>query len=314
MEISRISKIPPSYGARLSHSRASSIERTCHSQYPATSSFVSANGPSITVRFFPSNRTRFPCALGASRPAPTTTPALTSSSLNFWCAAIASGDGAVATSVCSPSLAMISTRITVSFWASLAAHLDIEWQAAVSTLPACEVPEWHLLRDGLQLKAGGERGVLHEHRHRRRRFEQLLVRHPELLQGVRAMAHGVERAVREARAVRDELLVEPRHVALVDRRDLAIEDEPAERRIVRHVLEVARHAPELRANLDEDRRRLLEGPHRRDVLERGDRVLEQIDGSDVGDGRDDLDDLAGAHAVLALKRVGVGVELIGRGL
>src|SRR6266566_7249242 len=55
IEISRISKVPPSYGARLSHSRASSIERTCHSQYPATSSLVSANGPSITVRFLPLN-------------------------------------------------------------------------------------------------------------------------------------------------------------------------------------------------------------------------------------------------------------------
>src|SRR5207247_8496175 len=93
IEISRISKVPPSYGARLSHSRASSIERTCHSQYPATSSLLSANGPSMTVRFFPSNRTRLPSELGERRPAPITTPALTSSSLNFWYSAIASAVG-----------------------------------------------------------------------------------------------------------------------------------------------------------------------------------------------------------------------------
>src|SRR3982074_2349907 len=66
---SRTSKVPPSYGARLSHSRASSIERTCHSQYPATSSLVSANGPSMTVRFLPSNRTPLLSAPGWGRPA-----------------------------------------------------------------------------------------------------------------------------------------------------------------------------------------------------------------------------------------------------
>src|SRR5690606_26620096 len=36
---------PPSKGARLSHSTASSIDFTCHSQKPAMSSLVSANGP-----------------------------------------------------------------------------------------------------------------------------------------------------------------------------------------------------------------------------------------------------------------------------
>ena len=49
-----------SNGARFSHSIASSRDFTCHSQKPATSSFVSANGPSITVFLFPSNRTRAP--------------------------------------------------------------------------------------------------------------------------------------------------------------------------------------------------------------------------------------------------------------
>src|SRR5207247_4783505 len=109
--ISRTSKVPPSYGARFSHSRASSSERTCQSQYPATSSLVSAHGPSMTVRFLPSNRTRLPCELGERRPAPRTTPALTSSSLNFWYSAIASGVGGVAVSLCPPSFASTITRI-----------------------------------------------------------------------------------------------------------------------------------------------------------------------------------------------------------
>src|SRR2546423_5195710 len=84
----------------------------------------------MTVRFLPSNRTRLPCALGVSRPAPTTTPALVSSSLNFWYAAIASGVGGAAASLCWPSFANISTRISVS---SLGLHRYIEWQEAVST-------------------------------------------------------------------------------------------------------------------------------------------------------------------------------------
>ena len=47
-------------GQRLTHSIASSIERTCHSQKPATSSLVSVNGPSVTVRLAPEKRTLFP--------------------------------------------------------------------------------------------------------------------------------------------------------------------------------------------------------------------------------------------------------------
>src|SRR5438445_4421895 len=72
----------------------------------------------MTVRFLPSNRTRLPCELGCRRPASSTTPALTRSSLNFWYSAIASGVGAVAASLCSPSLAIISTRILVSSYYS----------------------------------------------------------------------------------------------------------------------------------------------------------------------------------------------------
>src|SRR4051812_31083081 len=79
----RISTSPSWNGARLSHSIASSFDFTCQSQKPATSSFVSANGPSMTVFLFPSNRTRAPLEL-AWRPSPASiTPAFTSSSLNF---------------------------------------------------------------------------------------------------------------------------------------------------------------------------------------------------------------------------------------
>src|SRR5262249_53221109 len=56
--------VPPSKGARLSHSTASSIDLTCHSQKPAISSLVSVNGPSITVRFSPENLTRLPFEVG----------------------------------------------------------------------------------------------------------------------------------------------------------------------------------------------------------------------------------------------------------
>ena len=54
---------------RLTRSIASSFEFTCHSQNPAMNSFVSANGPSITVRFFPEKRTRAPFELGC-KPSP----------------------------------------------------------------------------------------------------------------------------------------------------------------------------------------------------------------------------------------------------
>src|SRR5437667_9705316 len=74
--------VPPPNGARLSHSTASSIDFTCHSQKPAMSSFDSANGPSMTVLCSPENFTRLPFDVGW-RPSPSSiTPAFTSSSLN----------------------------------------------------------------------------------------------------------------------------------------------------------------------------------------------------------------------------------------
>jgi len=54
---------PSSKGARLSHSIASALDFTSHSQNPAINSFVSANGPSITVRLLPENLTRAPLEL-----------------------------------------------------------------------------------------------------------------------------------------------------------------------------------------------------------------------------------------------------------
>src|SRR5688572_29899578 len=75
--------VPPSNGAFLSHSTASSIDFTCQIQNPATSSLVSANGPSITARVEPSKRTRLPFDVGW-RPSPASIrPAFDSCSLKL---------------------------------------------------------------------------------------------------------------------------------------------------------------------------------------------------------------------------------------
>jgi hypothetical protein len=71
------------FGQRLTHSIASSIERTSHSQNPAISSFVSANGPSTTLRSEPLKRTRAPFELGWSPSPASRMPAFASSSLNL---------------------------------------------------------------------------------------------------------------------------------------------------------------------------------------------------------------------------------------
>jgi hypothetical protein len=68
-------------GQRFTQATASSMSLTSQSQKPATSSRVSAKGPSMTVRRGPSNATRLPCDEGL-RPSPASMmPALTSSSL-----------------------------------------------------------------------------------------------------------------------------------------------------------------------------------------------------------------------------------------
>src|SRR5215472_3738622 len=74
---------PPPNGARLSHSTASSIDLTCQSQKPATSSFDSVNGPSITVRLPSAKLTRLPLELAWSPSPASMMPAFTSSSLYF---------------------------------------------------------------------------------------------------------------------------------------------------------------------------------------------------------------------------------------
>ena len=52
-------------GHFFTQSIASCSEETFQTQNPAMSSFVSANGPSVTVRFEPENRTRAPRELGS---------------------------------------------------------------------------------------------------------------------------------------------------------------------------------------------------------------------------------------------------------
>src|SRR5207237_8543415 len=69
------------FGHRLTHSITSSLDLHCINQKPAISSFVSANGPSTTVRLLPENLTRAPRELGWSPSPASITPALTSSSL-----------------------------------------------------------------------------------------------------------------------------------------------------------------------------------------------------------------------------------------
>src|SRR5579859_2667686 len=75
-------------GQRFTQATASSMSLTSQSQKPATSSRVSANGPSITVRPGPSNATRLPREEGVSPSAARRMPALLSSSLNLPIAAI----------------------------------------------------------------------------------------------------------------------------------------------------------------------------------------------------------------------------------
>src|SRR6266571_3693613 len=101
-------------GQRLTHSIASSFDFTCHIQKPATSSLVSAKGPSTTVRFAPENRTRAPFELGCSPSPASITPAFTSSSLNFPIAARSFSSGITPASESLLALTMIMNRIVFS--------------------------------------------------------------------------------------------------------------------------------------------------------------------------------------------------------
>jgi hypothetical protein len=100
------------FGQRLTHSIASSMDFTCHNQKPAISSFVSENGPSITVRLAPENRTRLPRVVGC-RPSPASiTPALTSCSLKLPMAASNSSLGITPASDSWLAFTMTITRMT----------------------------------------------------------------------------------------------------------------------------------------------------------------------------------------------------------
>ena len=102
-------------GQRFTHSIASSIDLTFQIQKPAISSLVSANGPSITVRFAPENRTRAPFELGWSPSPASITPAFTSSSLNLPISARSFSSGSTPASESLVALTMIMNRI-VSPW------------------------------------------------------------------------------------------------------------------------------------------------------------------------------------------------------
>src|SRR3954469_20767302 len=101
-------------GQRFTHATASAMSLTCHSQKPATSSRVSAKGPSMTVRLSPSKATRLPCDDGF-RPSPASmTPALTSSSLNLPMASRSSVEGMTPASESFVAFTRTITRIVLS--------------------------------------------------------------------------------------------------------------------------------------------------------------------------------------------------------
>src|SRR5436309_2598433 len=136
-------------GQRFSHSMASSIDLTCHSQKPAINSFVSVNGPSITVRFAPENRTRTPFELAWSPSPASMMPAFTSSSLYFPISARSFWPGRTPASESLLALTITMTRIGTSPFglvfetrasrrprpAGPSLYLHVERAAAISTGP-----------------------------------------------------------------------------------------------------------------------------------------------------------------------------------
>ena len=100
-------------GQRLTHSIASSFDFTCHSQKPAINSFVSAKGPSVTVRFSPEKRTRAPFELGWSPSAASSMPASTNSSFYFPISARSFSSGRAPASEFLSALTKIMNRIVI---------------------------------------------------------------------------------------------------------------------------------------------------------------------------------------------------------
>src|SRR3954462_12815793 len=128
---------PPPNGARLSHSIASSRDLHCHSQKPAISSLVSANGPSMTVLLLPGpNFTRTPFEDACSPSPASMTPAFTSSSLNFVMAVRLFSSGRTPASDSLFAFTITMNRISVSplvFRGAAAAFRDsLLWRPSLS--------------------------------------------------------------------------------------------------------------------------------------------------------------------------------------
>src|SRR5262249_25378809 len=101
------------FGDFITQSIASCSEETFQIENPAMISVVSANGPLMTVRFEPENRTRAPRELGVSPVPSSRIPALINSSLNLSMAANASG------SISPASDALDALAITMTFMTEL---------------------------------------------------------------------------------------------------------------------------------------------------------------------------------------------------
>src|SRR2546422_10143839 len=86
-----------------------------HSQKPAISSFVSAKGPSITVRLPAENLTRAPLELACSPSPASITPAFSSSMLNFPISVRIFSSGRTPASESLLALTSTMNRIVVSF-------------------------------------------------------------------------------------------------------------------------------------------------------------------------------------------------------
>ena len=94
------------------------MDSTCQIQKPATSSFVAANGPSITVRVSPEKCTRLPFELGCSPSPASMIPALTSCSLKAPISVSSASLGMMPASLSAVALTMTSTRMLFSMWKS----------------------------------------------------------------------------------------------------------------------------------------------------------------------------------------------------
>src|SRR5262249_52838843 len=135
---------PSSNGARLSHSIASSFDFTCQSQKPAISSFVSVNGPSVTVRWPPLNFTRAPLELGCSPSPASITPAFTSCSLYLPIFSRISALGSAPVSGSALALTITMNRMSVPFrvWVGIrVSELPSNWSHRRQTLQLQDRPD-----------------------------------------------------------------------------------------------------------------------------------------------------------------------------